>query len=128
MMQHGIAGLAGEALFAQPARLVTLARIKGRRGAANDFLGGRMWVHVGLPRAFLEIIGIAGFCMIVAHFHRLKAIARRTSMLTLRFKVRRNPVDCRYFVFALQVAHALPRPGRDTCRESGGAARSVSGL
>jgi hypothetical protein len=40
MTEHGLAGLAGKTLLAQPARLFTLAGIEGGGGAANDVFGG----------------------------------------------------------------------------------------
>ena len=40
MMQHGIAGFARKALFAETLRLVRLARIERCRRAANECLGG----------------------------------------------------------------------------------------
>jgi hypothetical protein len=40
MVQHGIAGLAGEALLAELARLVRLAGIECGGRATDDFFGG----------------------------------------------------------------------------------------
>ena len=45
MTEHGLAGLAGEALFAKLAGLVRLAPIESRRGTTNDVLGG-VFAHV----------------------------------------------------------------------------------
>ena len=39
MAEHGIAGVAGQALLAQLARLVAAAGIEGGGGAANDVFG-----------------------------------------------------------------------------------------
>jgi hypothetical protein len=50
MMQHGIAGPADQSLFAQLARRIRLAGIKGRRSAANDVLGVAL-VHARHIRA-----------------------------------------------------------------------------
>jgi hypothetical protein len=50
MMQHRFAGRAGEPLFAEPARLVRPAGIKGRRGATNDALGVGL-IHAAQIRA-----------------------------------------------------------------------------
>jgi hypothetical protein len=46
MMQHRLAGRAGQTLFTKLARLVRPAGIKGRRRATNDVLGAGL-VHVG---------------------------------------------------------------------------------
>jgi len=39
MIQHGIAGLAGQTLFTEPARLIGPPGIKGCRGTTNNVLG-----------------------------------------------------------------------------------------
>src|SRR5437879_320713 len=40
MVEHGLKGLATQALLTQPARLLALVGVEGRRRAANDVLGG----------------------------------------------------------------------------------------
>jgi hypothetical protein len=49
VMEHGIAGLAAQALFAEFARILALARIEGRGRATNDVLGAVL-VHAGQIR------------------------------------------------------------------------------
>ena len=46
MMQHRLAGRAGEAFFAEEACLVRPAGIKGRRRTTNDALGAGL-IHAG---------------------------------------------------------------------------------
>ncbi len=45
MMEHGIAGLAGQTLFTEPARLIGPAGVKGCCGTTNNVLGVVL-VHV----------------------------------------------------------------------------------
>jgi hypothetical protein len=40
VMEHGIAGVVNQTLFAQPVRFITPARIEGGGGPANEVLGG----------------------------------------------------------------------------------------